>query len=163
MASTTWHNTITTPIPGDVEPTAVVKILHDHSFIITLNNLVTAHSKLRDEGQREIYSITDSIPILPPIWRRSVTYQASFENKDDGVETWVDAPLGLSMHGRFGEEGGWVLGEEVESKASVLLKGFVEKTMVNAHRKMHASVIERAREAKGEGADPGGTASTAPA
>lgn len=166
MSSTIWQNTLTTPIPADVDPSAIVKILHDHSYILSLNTIVTSHEKVKQEGPREIYNITESIPILPPIWKRSVTFQGSFENKDDGVWTWVTAPMGVNMHAkyvvRWKEEGlegsGWALEEEIETRCSLLLKGFVERTMLGSHRNMHQRFIERARE---RGTGEGGEASRA--
>lgn len=163
MSSTTWHNHLATPIPGDVDPAAVIQILHDHDFILSLNQIVTHHEKIRQEGDKHVYNVTESIPIIPPIWKRSVNFQATFENQKDGVWTWVQAPMGVTMSAKYsvklverGEgvgdvgEAGWLLNEEIEASCSVLLKAFVEKTMLNSHRNMQKRFIERAREAKKE-------------
>ena len=168
MLRTTWHNSIRTPIPTDVRREDLIATLHDHSFLITINPLVYRHEETGRTGDRVQYDVWDKVDMLPfGLWKHDVQFTVAFEDTSDGVVTDVQAPMNLTSHVRYtvqrdqsqggsaGGEGtnaggaGWMLVEELENSCSVFLKTFIDSTMVAVHKKIHVSVIDRARRQNG--------------
>ena len=169
----TWHNDISDPIPTDIDPKAVISILHDHGFLITMSPIVTRYEEAgREPSTVEFHSIAgatnpglsdkvhydvwENIDVLPGgLWKHEISFKCAFENQPDGVVTWIQAPMGLTSQATYrvkevaGEgaiRSGWILEESIDSSCNVLLKGFVEKTMVNTRKESHARIMEKARE-----------------
>ncbi|KAK5113303.1 hypothetical protein LTR85_010920 [Meristemomyces frigidus] len=166
MFRTTFTNTVTTPIPPDVSPETMIKLLHDHSFLITMSPIVTRHAPRDREAGKITYDVWEDIDLLPfGWWKHEIHFTAAFEDKTDGEISWIEAPLGFNSKadytvrsatdadheaGVFGDadggRGSMVLEEAIETACSIVFKPFVEMTMVPVRRKMHAQVVERARE-----------------
>ena len=169
MFRTTFHNNVTTPIPSDLNTSLLLALLHDHSYLITMQPIVTRHSiRSRDQASGEItYDIWENIDLLPfGLWKREIQFQAAFTDTDTGVVSTVEAPMGFvssaeyvirpagakdsegndAVDGATAEEGGWVLEEKIESSCNVVFKWFVQGTMVPVRRKMHARILEKVRE-----------------
>lgn len=158
MFRTTFSNNVTTAIPSDVNPQVLVKLLHDHSFLITMSPIVTRHSPRDEEDGKITYDVWENIDLLPfGLWKHEIHFTAAFQDKGDGVVSWIEAPLGFNSKANYtvrgakaGEEdseaSGMVLEEEIESACSVVFKPFVEWTMVPVRKKMHAQLTEKARE-----------------
>ncbi|OQO03937.1 hypothetical protein B0A48_10579 [Cryoendolithus antarcticus] len=158
MWRTTFYNTVTTPIPSDVKPAAVIKRLQDADFILSTSPFHISHRPLPSTpAGKENYEITDAIDILPfGLWKRIVVFSASFKDHPNGVKSHVEAPAGVVIDGDYtvkaadgagdGEQGGMVLEEKVTTSVSVLLKLFVQANLVSSHRQNHLKIIEKARE-----------------
>lgn len=157
MFRTTFHNSVTTPLPADIDPISVVSLLHDHSFLITLQPIVTGHEfKERDpETGWMVYHVHEVVSILPfGLWQQATSFQCSFRDKQEGVATFIQAHLGINSEADYtlrvseheGEGTGWVLDEQIESSCNFLLKWIVQSNMMPARKKMHEQVIEKIRE-----------------
>jgi hypothetical protein len=165
MLQTTWHNTITTPIPTDVKPADIIKGLHNHDLMISVSPFVVRHNLASTSPSgKQTYDIVDKIDILPfGLWKREVSFTATFEDNANGTTSSVKAPSGLVITGDYAvkpaaghvsaEDGAMVLVEEVQTSASVLLKHFVQSTLVSSHEKNHQKLIDWARE---QGSGSGG-------
>lgn len=173
MFYSTFINTVTTAIPSDIDARRVVDLLHNHSFVITLQPIVTRHSERSREVQIVCYDVWESIDLLPfGWWKQEIHFTATFEDKPDGVICRIEAPLGFGSRAEYtvrktrsgellsatpstvemgarDEAGalfpGMVLEEEIESNCFFLLKPFVEMTMVPVRKKLHSRIIEEAR------------------
>ncbi|EMC98340.1 hypothetical protein BAUCODRAFT_121236 [Baudoinia panamericana UAMH 10762] len=157
MFRTTFHNTVTDPIPVNVDSKGVVDLLHDHSFLITMSPIVTRHSEVSRDPvtQKVTYDVWENLDLLPfGLWKYELRFTAAFENKADGVITHIEAPMGFqskadyTVRGKqgFEESGAMELNEAIESSCSHIFRPFVEWTMVPVRRKMHAQIIARAHE-----------------
>ncbi len=154
MWRTTFTNEVLTPVPQDVSPETLIKLLHNHSFLITMSPIVTRHQ----ESDRELmtgkitYDVWENI-VPYSLWNYEIKFRCAFANKPNGVTSWIEAPMGFHSKAEYtvGAEGAWegggnVIEEAIESSCSVLFKPFVEWTMVGVRRKMHAQIIAKARE-----------------
>ena len=155
---TTWHNNVTTPIPSDIDAESLVGLLHDHGFVITMSPIVTRYElRERDsETGRVTYDVWENIDLLPfGLWKHEIQFTTAFTDKRDGVVTWIEAALGFTSQANYtvrpvnetdDQDSGWVLEEAIESSASIVLKWFIEGTLVPVRKKMHAQMIETVRE-----------------
>lgn len=158
MFRTTFTNTVTTPVPADLPISLLIALLHDHSYLITMQPIVTRHSiNARDPTTGRItYDVWEAIDLLPfGWWKHEIQFTAAFTDKKEGVTSYVEAPMGFVSTAQYtvkpgeqwdGEGGGWVLEEKIESSCSVLLKWFVQGTMVPVRQKMHRQIMEKCRE-----------------
>ncbi|KAK3675966.1 hypothetical protein LTR78_004158 [Recurvomyces mirabilis] len=174
MFRTTFTNNVADPIPQDVYPDTVTKLLHNHEFLITMSPIVTRHEERdRDEETGKIsYEVYEKLDLLPfGLWKYEIRFTCAFQNRPDGVVSYIQAPMGFNSRAEYtirtarhddgeailnayenvgfgGTTGGtaMVLDEVIESTCSVLFKPFVEMTMVPVRRKMHAQIIAKARE-----------------
>lgn len=151
MFRTTFHNTITTPIPSDVKPDAVIGKLHDHDFLITMSPIVTRHDvKDTDASGTITYNVWENIDLLPfGLWKHEIQFTCTFQDKDNGVLSWIEAPLGLVSQADYtvkpvGETDGMEFQEQVETSVNVIFKLFVQSTLVSVRKQMHSKIIERA-------------------
>lgn len=162
MFRTAFHNSVTTPLPSDIDPKSVVGILHDHSFLITLSPIVTGHEvKERDPETGWIaYAVHEVVKILPfGLWQQPTTFQCSFRDKQEGVTTAIEANLGIKSEADYTvrvseseEEGsGWVLDEQIDSSCNFLLKWVVQSNMMPVRQKMHEQIIEKIRQRQKDG------------
>lgn len=153
MLRTAFQNTITTPIPADVKPDVVISKLHNHDFLITMSPIVTRHDvKDTDASGKITYNVWEKIDLLPfGLWKHKIQFTCSFKDTDDGVVSWIEAPLGLVSEAHYsvkpgGDAGGKVLEEQVETSVNVIFKLFVQGTLVSVRKEMHQKIIDRARE-----------------
>lgn len=156
---TTWHNDIATPVPTDCKRDEITNILHDHGFLITMSPIVTRYEEAQRQGEKIKYDVWEKIDLLPfGLWKHEIKFNCSFENKSDGVTSWIEAPMGLTSKAVYSvktptnpkdvESGGeWVLDESIDSSCNFLLKAFVEGTMVSTRKKMHARILAKAKAA----------------
>ena len=155
---TTFENHVSTDIPQDVEPNALISLMHDHSFLITMQPIVTRHEiRERDPTTGRItYDVWENINLLPfGLWKHEISFTSAFTDLRGGVQSCVeagmrfvsDAEISVKPGERWdGEGGGWVLHENIKSSCNVVLKWFVEGQMVPVRQKMHAQMIDAARE-----------------
>ena len=155
---TSFHTLVTTPIPPDVDAKAIIDTLHDHSFLITMQPIVTRYDiKDRDPVTGQItYDVWENISILPfGLWKYEIQFTAAFTDKKDGTVSWIEAPMGFTSEANYtvkpgeqwdGEGGGWVLEESIETTCPILFKWFVESTMVDVRQKMHQQIFDGVRE-----------------
>jgi hypothetical protein len=161
---TTWHNTITTPIPSDVKPANIIKGLHNHDLMISLSPYIVRHT-LTSTSQtgKQTYEIVDNIDFLPfGLWKHQVSFTASFEDNATGTSSSIQALAGLVIDGDYAvkpaaghleaADDAMVLVEEVQTSVNVLFKLFVQGTLVSSHEKNHQKLIDWAREQGSGGA-----------
>lgn len=158
MFRTTFHNTVTTPVPPEIDGQALVACLHDHSFLITMQPIVTRHEiRERDAATgRIVYNVWENIDLLPfGLWKKEIQFTAAFTDKKEGVVSYIEAPLGFVSTADYtvkpgeqwdGEGGGWVLEEQIESECNVVFKWFIQGTMVPVRQKMHKQILEKCKE-----------------
>ena len=164
MFRTKFHNSVTTPLPPDIDPKSVVSLLHDHAFLISLSPIVTGH-EIRERDPETgwiIYDVHEVVSVLPfGLWQQPTTFQLHFRDKQEGVTSFIEASLGIKSEADYtvrlseGESGGWVLDEQIESSCNFLLKWVVVGNMMPVRRKMHQQIIEKIRE-RASGSDKGG-------
>lgn len=155
---TTFLNNVTTSLPADVDPKTLIGLLHDHSFLITMQPIVTRH-EIRDRDPRTgkvTYDIWEAINILPfGLWKREIQFTGAFTDRREGVVSEIEAPMGFLSEATYtvkpgeawdGEGAGWVLEESIESSCNVIMKWFIEGTMVPVRQKMHQQIMEAVRE-----------------
>lgn len=155
---TSFHTEVITPVPQDIDAKALINAFHDHIFIITMQPIVTRHEvRDRDPTTGQItYNVWEEIGILPfGLWKHEIQFTTSFTDKSDGTVTEVEAPMGFVSEATYtikpgttwdGEGGGWIIEESIESQCNVLMKWFIESTMVPVRRKMHEQILEHVRE-----------------
>ena len=115
-----------TVLPQSVRREDVLRLLHDHSVMITLNPIVINHDKvpgpispppspkheeaalIHDDDDISTsttsvkYTITDRISYLPGhLWDSTITYSAWFVDTPDGVRSFVQAPAGVEIRGSW--------------------------------------------------------------
>ena len=166
---TTFHNTVTTPIPADVKAEELIRLLHNHSFLITMSPVVTRHSVREEDnhdsnnhtttGKKVSYDVWENLNFLPfGLSAYELQFMAAFTDKADGVISYLEAPMGFVSEANYtvkkgasveGNGDGCVLEEVIESACSVLFRPFVEATMIPVRKKMHQRLIEEARSGKG--------------
>ena len=158
----TFQNGVQTPIPKDVDPNAIISLLHDHSFLITMSPIVTRHEiRERDAVSGKItYDVWENINLLPfNLWKYEISFMAAFTDRRDGTTSDIEAGMGFVSQSKMtvkpgeqwdGEGGGWVLDEAIESSVNVLMKWYVEGQMVPVREKMHLKMIEAAKEREGK-------------
>ena len=159
MFDTTFQNDVITPIPLDVEPEAVVDLLHEHGTVIHCQPIVTGH-EIRERDPETgwiLYDVYETISLLPfKLWEREITFQLHFRDKQDGVTSFINA-AGVKSEAdytvRVGkdpeQEGvGWVVHERIESTCNFLLKWIVQMNMLPVRKKLHEQIIETLRERK---------------
>ena len=165
MFQSTFHNVVTTPIPNDVNAEALVKLLHNHSFLITMSPIVTRHQEAGKDPQTGAvrYDVWENITILPfGLWTHELQFDAFFQDTGDGVISWIQAPLGFHSQAIYtvrtakaGETDNerMVLEESIETSCPVFFRPFVEWTMVPVRQKMHAKMIEKSRDGESTASD----------
>jgi hypothetical protein len=144
--------------------------LRNHVEMIDLNPLVIKREQTKapgfatpEEFHSVWYAITDRISYFPGL-KGQVTYHGVFHDLADGLQTHVYAPLGLDIRSRWLLAGnlphepaaprelglgiprqGLYLREDVDMKCSVLMAGFVKKTLVKAHGSLVDRLVEKAK------------------
>lgn len=160
---------ISTPLPYDMDPTPVIAALHDHEGLISLNphastakkiNTTDAITKALKMDFPDSCS-TDSIAAYQvqqdvPLYGRS-TLLAVFRDQHNGVDSVVDAPMGLRIAikwrvsleiGADGQRTGrMVLKEDCKVHSSMMLlplmSSFIMPNLKKAHCATHARLLER--------------------
>ncbi|KAK3113223.1 hypothetical protein LTR53_009709 [Teratosphaeriaceae sp. CCFEE 6253] len=125
MWRTTFTNEVMTPVPQDVSPETLIKLLHDHSFLITMSPIVTRHQEVDRElmSNKITYDVWEVLDLLPfGLWKHEIQFRCAFANKPDGVVSWIEAPMGFTSRAEYSvgsggawEGGGDVLEEAIES------------------------------------------------
>lgn len=158
MFRTTFHNTVTTAVPNDVDVKSLVALLHDHSYLITMQPIVTRHEiKERDPATgRIVYDVWEKVDLLPfGLWKQELQFTAAFTDKKDGVISYIEAPMGFVSTAEYtakpgeqwdGEGGGWVMEEAIESSCNFVFKWFIQGTMVPVRQKMHQQIMSKCKE-----------------
>jgi len=156
---------VVTPIPNDASPDIMVKLLHDHSFLITMSPIVTRHAEAGKDPQTGtvVYDVWENITIIPfGLWTHELQFRASFQDHADGVTSWIQAPLGFHSEAKYtiraakageADAASMVLEESIQTTCPIFFRPFVEMTMVPVRQKMHARIIERAQELQSTGAE----------
>jgi hypothetical protein len=100
----TFYNTVTDPVPPDVDPKHIVTVLHNHSALITLSPIVTRHN-LRNRvpgGGRAHYDVWEVLDLLPfGWWKYEIHFTTAFLDKEDGVVSWIEAPRGFASRAEY--------------------------------------------------------------
>ena len=120
--------------------------------------IVTRH-EIRDRDPADgklTYDVWEEIALLPfGLWKREIQFTAAFTDKKDGTVSWIEAPMGFTSQATYsvkpgeqwdGEGGGWMIEESIETTCPILMKWFVEGTMVPVRQKMHEQVLDHVRE-----------------
>lgn len=155
---TSFHIEVSTPVPEDIDAKAVINAFHDHDFIIRMQPIVTRH-EVRDRNPdtgKLTYDVWENISLLPfGLWTHEIQFTCAFTDKKDGTTTAISAPMGFDSQATYtikpgadwdGDGHGWIIEESIESQCNVLLKWFIQGTMVPVRRKMHAQILEHVRE-----------------
>ena len=154
---TSFETNVATPIPPDVDAKALITALHDHGFLITMQPIVDRY-EIRDRDPMNgklTYGVWEKIPVLPfGLWKYEIQFTAAFTDTKLGTVSSIEAPMGFTSEASYtvkpgdewdGEGGGWVLDESIETTCPMILKWFVESTMVDVRRKMHQQIIDNVR------------------
>jgi hypothetical protein len=153
MAPTT---TITTPLPADLSPASLIKLLHNHETylrttcpqMISHELIDTASSASSDSGSdseldTSTYRVTDKKPL------GQTTYTLTLTNTEDGIDTLVNAkpPVGsLKIAGKWRVAEGKLV-EEVEIDANMVLRKMVKGNLEKAHADHHVELMKLAMDA----------------
>ncbi|KAJ6782854.1 hypothetical protein PWT90_11003 [Aphanocladium album] len=169
--------TTVTPLPAGMTRAAAVAFLQDHQAMIDLNPLVTDRQRIPppahaqpDELPCAWYQVTDRISYLPGgLASGSVRYSCAFlDLAGVGLQTHCYAPMGVDLRTRWsvggsapGEERerpelgvdvpatGLYLREDTELRCSLVMAGFVRKTLKDSHKRLVARLAARgAREVR---------------
>lgn len=152
-----------TTIPSAVDPANVIAFLHDHTAFINLSPLVTSYNETDSDARHVSYDIRERVPVLPKgLWSQEIKFSATFENRENGLWSELHAPLGLvsevtyevmqtkdeSNFAVVDDEGReitsqWVMKETIDSSVNLLLKTYVDSSMVPTRRKMASRLMER--------------------
>jgi hypothetical protein len=155
---TSFHTEVDTPVPQDIDAKALIKAFHDHGFIITMQPIVTRFEERdRDPATGKLtYDVWEAITIIPfGLLKKEIQFTCAFTDKKDGTVSYIEAPMGFTSEATYtvkpgqdwdGEGGGWIIHESIESECNVLLKWFIEGTMVPVRRKMHEQILDHVRE-----------------
>ncbi|PWY69573.1 hypothetical protein BO70DRAFT_365846 [Aspergillus heteromorphus CBS 117.55] len=101
-------------IPGSIDPSAIVQVLHDQKTFIALNRLIIESAQVptdpavyEDEWFQtpetrdpiETYNVNSIIRIIPGYdWgKRHIRFGTWLRNIETGVRTKADAPFGVSV------------------------------------------------------------------
>jgi hypothetical protein len=157
---------------------SAISFLHDHPGLISLNPLVTAHSRIpppahaaADEQHCAWYSVTDRISFVPGVKAASgtVSYTSAFLDLPSGVQTHSYAPLGVDLRSRWticgneaGEKpqpvelglvdaprSGLYLREDTDLRCSFAVAAFVKKTLKKAHGTLVDALVARSNNSNG--------------
>nr|POE56279.1 hypothetical protein CFP56_50823 [Quercus suber] len=171
MSKRTTLTTIT-PLPITIKRETVLRFIHDHDQMITLNPLVIhhepttppAHASLEERENCDWYEMTDEIAYLPGgVMKSEVSYKGGFYDLPDGLQTHVFAPAGVDLRGLW-KVGGNLPGEpraptelgvnvprdrlylreDVELRCSVFLSAFVKKNLKKSHGVLVTTLIAKA-------------------
>lgn len=158
---TTFDNVVTSSVPKDVDQDILVKIFHDHKFLIHMQPIVTRHEmRERDPATGKLtYDVWENIDLLPfGLWKYELQFTTAFTDTKDGTISWTEAP-GFVSEATYtvkpgealnGEGGEWVLEERIETTCPFLLRWFVEGTMVSVRQKMHQNIFDDVRKRERE-------------
>ncbi len=157
---TEWQNTVTTPIPPEVDPQAVIEVLHDHALLISLQPLTSRHevAEKHPETGWIAYHVFETINLW--LLKHEIKFKVSFNNTKDGLKSFVEASGGVvseanytvrsdePSHGGVGDGKvlPWVMQEKIETSCSIFLKPVVASNMITARTKMHEKIMEEAKE-----------------
>nr|POF01271.1 hypothetical protein CFP56_21219 [Quercus suber] len=173
MAKRTTLTTIT-PLPITINRETVIRFIHDHDQMITLNPLVIRHepttppanASVEERDNCKWYEITDEIAYLPGgVMKGEVSYKGGFYDLPDGLQTHVFAPAGVDLRGLW-KVGGNLPGEprvpaelgvdvprdrlylreDVELRCSIFLSGFVKKNLKKSHGVLVETLVAKASE-----------------
>ncbi|KAI1089158.1 hypothetical protein F5B19DRAFT_495688 [Rostrohypoxylon terebratum] len=145
------ETTISTPLPGGVDPRAVVALLHNHELYIrtTCPQLVSfAQVSGRSPatlGEPVLFQIVDRRPT------GQTTYKLTLTNHAEGLDSLVDgkAPTGtVAVRTRWrvrGEPG--TLEEEIEIDSNMLTKKMVKGNIEKGHPEHHRTFLAEAARA----------------
>jgi len=139
--------TISTPLPADVQPSALIKLLHNHeTYIRTTCPQMISHeleSGVVSGTEPCIYRVTDKKPI------GQTTYTLTLTNTADGIETFVNAkpPVGtLKIAGKWRVLDG-KLTEEVDIDANMVMRKMIKSNLEKSHADHHVELMKMAKSA----------------
>lgn len=163
--------TSVTPLPAGMTRQAAVAFLQDHQAMIDLNPLVVDRQRIPPPSHAEPdelpctwYQVTDKISYLPGgLASSSVTYSCAFlDLAGVGLQTHCYAPMGVDLRTRWSVGGsapgeprapvelgldapptGLYLREDTALRCSVVMAGFVKKTLRDSHKRLVARLTER--------------------
>lgn len=152
LLKTTFTHTTSTPIPPNARGQDVLALLHDHIAMMELNPLVIAHTIIPSPdvvpAWDSTYIVTDKMPY--GLWTGKVTYQVSFRNTADGLETEAKAAMGFISEAVWrleerttGESTDLVLLETAKVTCSRLLRPFIEGKIRTSHQELCQRLLKR--------------------
>ncbi len=161
---------------------AALALLHDPSAIITLNPLVTQFEEVdptspdirrllcaaldsapdtqdpsqNTDPQWKFFRITDAKPMLRGWYTATFSYHISYLVLDDGCDTVVAAPGGVSIEGSWrvckdagsgqDKDEGLTLEEKATITCPGILAPFIKGTLGSSHGEMHDRFVEKWKE-----------------
>lgn len=144
MKRSKYHNTITTPLPPDVEPSAVIDALHNHVLIIELQPLTFRHEEVQS-GEYRVWETVDIIPF--GLWKSVTEFSVVFQNQPDGLVASLQAPLGITSIATYSVKQDatevWVLEEAVKTEVACLFWPVVKRNMLAAREALHKRLMKK--------------------
>jgi hypothetical protein len=152
LLKTTFSHTTSTPIPPNTQAQDVLALLHDHIAMMDLNPLVIAHTIIPSPdvvpAWNSTYLVTDKMSY--GLWTGKTTYQASFRDTADGLETETRAAMGVASEAVWrlekqitGENANLVLLETAKVTCPRLLRPFVEGQIRTSHQELIQRFLKR--------------------
>ncbi|KAI0896114.1 hypothetical protein F4806DRAFT_466246 [Annulohypoxylon nitens] len=145
------ETTISTPLPGGVDPSAVVALLHNHElYIRTTCPQLISFTRVSGPspaaiGEPVLFQVVDRRPT------GQTTYKLTLTNHAEGVDSLVDgkAPTGtMAIRTRWrvrGEAG--LLEEEIEIDSNIITKKMVKGNIEKGHPEHHRTFLAEAARA----------------
>ncbi|KAI2463457.1 hypothetical protein F4781DRAFT_124551 [Annulohypoxylon bovei var. microspora] len=145
------ETTISTPLPGGVEPSAVIALLHDHeAYIRTTCPQLISYTRVSGTspagvGEPCLFEVTDRRPT------GQTTYKLTLTNHEEGIDSLVDgkAPTGtmaVRTRWRVKAETG-LLEEEIEIDSNIITKKMIKGNIEKGHPEHHRRFLAEASKA----------------
>ncbi|KAI1214760.1 uncharacterized protein F4807DRAFT_455211 [Annulohypoxylon truncatum] len=150
------ETTITTPLPGGVEPAAVVALLHDHeAYIRTTCPQLISYKRVSGPSSSTTSPAGLGEPVLFEVVDRrptgQTTYKLTLTNREEGIDSLVDgkAPTGtMAVRTRWRVRGdAGMLEEEIEIDSNMITKKMVKGNIEKGHPEHHRSFLAEAARA----------------
>ncbi|KAF2755082.1 hypothetical protein EJ05DRAFT_121923 [Pseudovirgaria hyperparasitica] len=169
MSKRTYFTTVT-PLPPSISKETVMETFHNHFDMIDLGPLVVSRTKCEppdhaseEERKCQWYTITDRVSYLPGgLAEGNVSFNASFHDLHDGLQTHVFAPMGVNIKGKWSVGGslpgepretselgigapkeGLYIREDVDLRCNMLVMAFVKKNLKKSHEELVQRLINR--------------------
>jgi hypothetical protein len=137
--------TISTPLPNDISPDAIIALLHDHETYIKLTcpQLISHKLESGDASASEpcVYHVVDRKPI------GETTYTLTLTNTPEGIDSLVNAkpPFGTLIITTKWRIADGTLTETMDIEANMIMKKMIKGNLEKQHAEYHTELINMAK------------------
>ncbi|KAL3488383.1 hypothetical protein BJX62DRAFT_212026 [Aspergillus germanicus] len=164
---TTNTRTVSFDIPADINPSAIIRLLHNHVGFIKLNPVVIDVTKVATDPIEyedkwflasatqppiETYRLSSAITIVPLIGRKGqklIEFETSLQSTENGLRSKADAAMDVSVWSHWWvdtkDEGNCTLSVERTVECAWWVMPFVTSTYDGVHASVGKQLIEGAR------------------